>query len=175
MADRRLPSAPVRQALPRVVAGSRAEGRHPDDVAADFPGVDVRCVALVRDGRLYRLTVDSRMIPGDSVWFVAPDEVAENIARMFAGTGGELSANASFFGEFVVDPECLAGDLADAYGLTIAEHERRLSVGALLLARLGRAAVVGDRVHIGAFVLTVREMSAKGVITAAGLKCPPHV
>ena len=159
----------------RVVAGSRAEGRHPDDVAADFPGVDVRCVALVRDGRLYRLTVDSRMIPGDSVWFVAPDEVAENIARMFAGTGDELSANASFFGEFVVDPECLAGDLADAYGLTIAEHERRLSVGALLLARLGRAAVVGDRVHIGAFVLTVREMSAKGVITAAGLKCPPHV
>ena len=159
----------------RVVAGSRAEGRHPDDVAADFPGIDVRCVALVRDGRLYRLNVDSRMIPGDSVWFVAPDEVAENIARMFAGTGDELSANASFFGEFVVDPECLAGDLADAYGLTIAEHERRLSVGALLLARLGRAAVVGDRVHIGAFVLTVREMSAKGVITAAGLKCPPHV
>ncbi len=159
----------------RVVAGSRAEGRHPDDVAADFPGIDVRCVALVRNGRLYRLNVDSRMIPGDSVWFVAPDEVAENIARMFAGTGGELSANASFFGEFVVDPECLAGDLADAYGLTIAEHERRLSVGALLLARLGRAAVVGDRVHIGAFVLTVREMSVKGVITAAGLKCPPHV
>ena len=159
----------------RVVAGSRAEGRHPDDVAADFPGIDVRCVALVRNGRLYRLNVDSRMIPGDSVWFVAPDEVAEDIARMCAGTGGELSANASFFGEFVVDPECLAGDLADAYGLTIAEHERRLSVGALLLARLGRAAVVGDRVHIGAFVLTVREMSAKGVITAAGLKCPPHV
>ena len=158
----------------RVSAGSRAEGRHPDDLTADFPGIDVRCVALVRGGHLYRLTVDSRMIPGDSVWFVAPDEVAENIARMFGGTGGELSANASFFGEFVVDPECLAGDLADAYGLTIAEHERRLSVGALLRARLGRAAVVGDRVHIGAFVLTVREMSARGVITAAGLKCPPH-
>lgn len=159
----------------RVSAGSRAEGRHPDDLTADFPGIDVRCVALVRGGHLYRLTVDSRTIPGDSVWFVAPDEVAEDIARMFGGTGGELSANASFFGEFVVDPECLAGDLADAYGLTIAEHERRLSVGALLLARLGRAAVVGDRVHIGAFVLTVREMSARGVITAAGLKCPPHV
>ena len=159
----------------RVMAGSRAEGRHPDDLAAEFPGLDVRCVALVRGGHLHRLTLDSRMIPGDSVWFVAPDEVAEDIARVFGGTGGELSANASFFGEFVVDPECLAGDLADAYGLTIAEHERRLSVGALLLARLGRAAVVGDRVHIGAFVLTVREMSARGVITAAGLKCPPHV
>ncbi|WEN41648.1 K(+)/H(+) antiporter NhaP2 [Thauera sp. GDN1] len=157
----------------RVIAGSRAEGRHPDDLAAEFPGLDVRCVALVRGGHLHQLTVDSRMIPGDSVWFVAPDEIADRIARMFGGTGGELSANASFFGEFVVDPECSAGDLADAYGLGIAEHERRLSVGELLLARLGRAAVVGDRVHIGAFVLTVREMSAKGVITAAGLKCPP--
>lgn len=158
----------------RVVAGSRAEGRHPDDVAADFPGIDVRCVALVRDGHLHRLRVDSRMIPGDSVWFVAPDEIADRIARIFGGTGGELIANARFFGEFVVDPECRAGDLADAYGLRIGEHERRLSVGALLLARLGRAAVVGDRVQVGAFVLTVREMSAKGVITAVGLKCPPR-
>jgi cell volume regulation protein A len=158
----------------RVAAGSRAEGRHPDDLTADFPGIDVRCVALVRGGHLHRLTVDSRMIPGDSVWFVAPDELAEDIARVFGGTGGELSANASFFGEFVVDPECLAGDLADAYGLTIAEHERHQSVGDMLLARLGRAAVVGDRVHIGAFVLTVREMSDKGVIKAVGLKCPPR-
>ncbi|MDX9887423.1 potassium/proton antiporter [Thauera sp.] len=158
----------------RVVAGSRAEGRHPDDVAEDFPGFDVRCVALVREGSLHRLTVDSRMVPGDSVWFVAPDEIADQIARIYGGTRGELSANASFFGEFVVDPGCLAGDLADAYGLSIAERERRLSVGDLLLARLGRAAVVGDRVSIDTFVLTVREMSARGVITAVGLKCPPR-
>ena len=158
----------------RVAAGSRAEGRHPDELTADFPGIDVRCVALVRGGHLHRLTVESRMVPGDSVWFVAPDELAEDIARVFGGTGGELSANASFFGEFVVDPECLAGDLADAYGLTIGQHERRQSVGDMLLARLSRAAVVGDRVHIGAFVLTVREMSDKGVIKAVGLKCPPR-
>ncbi len=158
----------------RVAAGSRAEGRHPDELAADFPGIDVRCVALVRGGHLHRLTLESRMIPGDSVWFVAPDELAEDLARVFGGTGGELSANASFFGEFVVDPECLAGDLADAYGLSITEHERRQSVGELLLTRLGRAAVVGDRVHVGTFVLTVREMSNKGVIKAAGLKCPPR-
>ncbi len=156
-----------------VAGGSRAEGRHPDSVADEFPGEDVRCVALVRARRLHPLTAHTRMIPGDSVWFVAPDAIADQIARLFGGTGGELSANASFFGEFVVDPECLAGDLADAYGLSIAERERRLSVGALMLARLGRAAVVGDRVEIGAFTLTVREMSDRGVITAAGLKCPP--
>lgn len=157
-----------------VAAGSRAEGRHPDDLAADFPGHDVRCVAVVRSNRLHRLDMDTRLMPADSVWMIAPDEIAERLARAFAGSGGELTANASFFGEFVVDPGCDAGDLADAYGLGIAEHERRLSVGALMRVRLGRAAVVGDRVHIGAFVLTVREMSAAGAITAAGLKCPSH-
>lgn len=38
-------------------------------------------------------------------------------------------------------------------------------------ARLGRPAVVGDRVRIGSFVLSVREME-KGQITGVGLKCP---
>jgi len=156
----------------RVAAGSRAEGRHPDEVADDFEGIGVRCVALVRSGHLHRLTLDTRMILGDSVWFVAPDELAERIARVFGGTGGELSANASFFGEFVVDPSCLASDLADAYGLDIGADERVKPVGTLLEHRLGRAAVVGDRVQIGAFTLTVREMTDKGVITAIGLKCP---
>ena len=155
-----------------VVAGSRAEGQHPDDISAEFEGIDVRCVALVRGGALQRLTVETRLIPGDSVWFIAPDEVADRIARMFGGMGGNLGANASFFGEFVVDPECLAGDLADAYGLGIEARERTLSVGQMLLARLGRAAVVGDRVHIGAFTLTVREMSDAGALTSVGIKCP---
>jgi cell volume regulation protein A len=112
------------------------------------------------------------MLPGDSVWFVAPDEEADRIARLFGGMGGNLGASVSFFGEFVVDPECLAGDLADAYGLGIEARERTLSVGQMLLARLGRAAVVGDRVHIGAFTLTVREMSDAGALTSVGIKCP---
>ncbi len=158
------------------VAGSRAEGRHPDDVGSGFSRGSM-CVAwrwCATDG-LYRLTVDSRMDPGDSVWFVAPDEIAENIARMLRRHRGELTANAELLRRVRGRSRSLAGDLADAYGLTHRRIGARWSVGALLLARLGRAAVVGDRVEIGAFVLTVREMSVKGVITAAGLKCPPHV
>lgn len=155
-----------------VAAGSRAEGVHPDDIATEFDGIDVRCVALVRGGMLHRLTVDTRMFPGDAVWFVAPDEVAEQIARIFGGRGGNLGENARFFGEFVVDPECLAGDLADAYGLVIEADERTQSVGQMLLERLGRPAVVGDRVQVGAFSLTVREMSEGGRLTSVGLKCP---
>jgi cell volume regulation protein A len=104
---------------------------------------------------------------------IAPDEISERLARSFAGSRGELTANASFFGEFVVDPGSRASDLADAYGLRIEEAERALGMGELLAVRLGRPPVVGDRVEIGAFVLTVREMGDKGRITALGLKCPP--
>jgi NhaP-type Na+/H+ and K+/H+ antiporter len=32
--------------------------------------------------------------------------------------------------------------------------------------------VVGDRVSIGSFELTVRELDEDGVITSVGLKCP---
>jgi NhaP-type Na+/H+ and K+/H+ antiporter len=70
-------------------------------------------------------------------------------------------------------PDSRASDLADAYGLRIAEAERELAMGELLAVRLGRPPVVGDRVDIGAFALTVREMGDKGRITALGLKCPP--
>lgn len=156
-----------------VEAGAKAEGRHPDELGSDHPGHDVRCVALVREGGLHRLTPDTRLRPGDSVWMIAPDEISERLARSFAGSRGELTANASFFGEFVVDPGSRASDLADAYGLRIEEAERELAMGELLSVRLGRPPVVGDRVEIGAFVLSVREMGDKGRITALGLKCPP--
>ena len=67
-------------------------------------------------------------------------------------------------------------------GLVVASHGRHCMVETPVGERRichprgkKNQVVVGDRVHIGAFVLTVREMSARGVITAAGLKCPPHV
>ena len=50
-----------------VTAGSRAEGRHPDDLAGDFPGHDVRCVALVRSGGLQRLGLDTARFPSHNL------------------------------------------------------------------------------------------------------------
>jgi cell volume regulation protein A len=64
--------------------------------------------------------------------------------------------------------------LAAAYGFKLAEGEAILQLGGLVAKRLGRRAVVGDRIRIGTFVLTVRLMDAAGVITQIGLKCPPR-
>ena len=73
----------------RVEAGSRAEGRHPDDVAAEAGGISVRCVALVQRGKLQRMGLNTRLVPGDSLWLVAPDELAGEIARLFNSSDEE--------------------------------------------------------------------------------------
>lgn len=158
----------------RVESGSSAENRHPDDVAAECGGLAVRCVSLVRDGAVQPLRIDTRLSRGDLVWFVAGDKHAEQLARQFArgGTDTELSAHAGFFGEFIVDPSCAAGELAAAYGFALSDAERRLTLGALLRRRMGSGVVIGDRVKIGQFELTVRDVDDQGTITGVGLKCP---
>ena len=156
----------------RVTAGSAAEGRHPDDLASEFIHAEVRCIALVRSGKLLEMKADLRLRPGDSAWFIAPESAAEPLARIFGGATLDLGRNTRFFGEFVVAPDCLAGDLATAYGFSLLPGEVALPLAEVLVARLGRPAVVGDRVQIGGFVLVVREMGAAGRIGSVGLKCP---
>jgi len=155
----------------RVGSGSAAEGSHPDDIAVGFgePG-EVRCVAVTRDQHMLRLDSDSRLCTGDSVWFAASDALAEPIARSFSPVSGELSAHAGFFGEFVVDPACLAGDLALNYGFDLPPEQAGLDLQSLMQASLGRRAVVGDRVRIGAIQLSVRSIDAGGRVTGVGLK-----
>ncbi len=158
----------------RVAAGSRAEGRHPDDLLDEEGSDAVRCVAVVRRGNLLRTTSGTRLAQGDSVWLAAPDELAERLAKAFAagGAGNELTAHAGFFGEFVVDPHCPAGELAAAYGFELQEDEVELPLAVMFRRRLARPPVVGDKVSIGAFVLTVKEMDHAGHVTQMGLKCP---
>jgi len=158
----------------RVEAGSGAENRHPDDVAAECGGLAVRCVSLVRAGEVQPLRIDTRLAKGDFVWFVAGEKHTEQLAELFArgGTDTELSAHAGFFGEFIVDPSCSAGELAAAYGFALEAAEKPMSLGELLRGRIGRRVVVGDRVRIGQFELTVRDVDDQGVVTGIGLKCP---
>ncbi|HRP97121.1 MAG TPA: potassium/proton antiporter [Rhodocyclaceae bacterium] len=164
--------------LMEYVVGQRslAEGMHPDDLVAQEAGADVRCAAVLRDGALVALNDATRLRTGDSVWLIAPDQMAERLSAAFApGKADELSAHAGFFGEFTVAADCPAGDLAAAYGLILAAGEEMLPLGELFTRRLGRPAVEGDRVRIGAFELTVRHVDAKGHIDQIGLKCPRPV
>lgn len=157
----------------RVGPGSRAEGLHPDELIAREGYPDVRCATVLRSGGQVPLDEFTRLEAGDSVWLIAPDALAEPLAVAFApaGAAGELTAHSRFFGEFLVDPSSPAGELASAYGFVLAPGEESLELRGLVVKRLGRPAVVGDRVRIGVFVLTVRKMDGD-MVTQIGLKCP---
>ena len=154
----------------KVEHGSLAEGRHPDDVAADIGGLSVRCVALVRGGDMRRLAIDTRLSDRDLVWYVAPEEAANKLAVLFSA-GSHQADQREFFGQFNVDPTLAAGDLAAAYGLTLAATEYTQPIGRVVERRLGREPVAGDHIEIGAFSLIVREVE-EGEISSIGLKFP---
>ena len=154
----------------KVEHGSLAEGRHPDDVAAGIGGLSVRCVALVREGDMRRLAIDTRLSDKDLVWYVAPEEAANKLAVLFSA-GSHQADQREFFGQFNVDPTLAAGDLAAAYGLTLAAAEYTQPIGRVVEHRLGREPVAGDHVEIGAFSLIVREVE-EGEISSIGLKFP---
>lgn len=152
---------------------SRADGAHPDDLTRSEASADVRCVAVLRRGRLITLDAETELREGDGVWLMAPDALAEKLAKAFkAGRDDELSNNAAFFGEFTVAADSLAGDLATAYGLMLEPGEDGLSLRALFSRRLGRHPVEGDRIAVGGFQLIVRHTDERGKVDEIGLKCP---
>ena len=155
----------------RVTEGCRAEGRHPDAVAAELAAGTVRALAVVRAGKHRPLAASTRLRAGDNVWFMAPEEIADDIAEFFGTAAQDIGQNLNFYGEFAVDPACNAGDLAIAYGLELVEGEAAKRLHEVMRIRLDRPAVVGDRIPIGRFTLVVREM-IDDRITLAGLKFP---
>lgn len=157
----------------RVGKRSRAEGCQPDTLLSNEAGPEARCISLLRNGRAIPLNRATRLREHDSLWVIAPDEFVERLAEAFApGTEHELSVNAGFFGEFTVAADCMAGDLASAYGLKLEDGEAGLTIAKFIIRRLGRHAVEGDRITVGAFELTVRHVNGRGAIDKVGLKCP---
>ena len=96
----------------------------------------------------------------------------EKLAEQFYQTGNATRTSQHFFGEFVLPPDALAGDLADAYGLVLSAEERNLSLRHLFKARFEGMPVEGDRIFIGEFELTVKETDDDGRMEWLGLKVP---
>ncbi|MDO5640529.1 MAG: potassium/proton antiporter [Neisseria sp.] len=155
-----------------VVADADVEGMHPDEVAQDLDLLATRCFALIRNHDRVELGLDTRLQQGDVAWYIVPQEQVETLAKRFTETGSSMSLSQSFFGEFVVNPSSLAGDLAAAYGLQLDEEERGMTLRGLFKKRFDGVPVEGDRIHIGDFVLTVKETDKDGTMKWLGLKVP---
>lgn len=153
----------------RVEPQSLALGMLPGALT-DVRGRPVRCAALVRKGRPLRAPSATALEAGDEVWLLASPDQVERLTALFGHQErcGHLAVS-NFFGEFVLDADSAAAALAATYGLQLDPEELSGSTSELLIRRLGRQPVVGDRVRLGTVELTVRAIDGKR-IGSVGLK-----
>jgi cell volume regulation protein A len=138
----------------RVAAGSPAAERAFEGLPLPHP---MRLVAVLREGVVMDKEKLDRLHPGDVVMALAPPEAVEAVDRLFAERPKHRPGMASL-GDFVLDPAVPMATVVDLYGLPASIADRAKPAGTFLRQRLGRAPVVGDRVHLGLVDLIVRRL-----------------
>jgi cell volume regulation protein A len=128
---------------------------------------------VVRDGRSMKYQDSGRLVAGDHVYIFVPDRYPRLLDRLFASRTAVEPEDADFFGAFTVDPARPATDLELAYGIGLTDSEAKMTIRALILARLGGRAEYADRVTIGPIELIVRDVDENGAITGVGLSFEP--
>jgi cell volume regulation protein A len=128
---------------------------------------------VVRDGRSMKYQDAGRLVAGDHVYIFVPDRYPRLLDRLFASRTEVSPDDADFFGAFAVDPARSAGELEANYGPGLNEAERKLTIGQLMLQRLGGRAEYADRVTLGSIELIVRDVDENGKIVSVGLSFEP--
>ena len=128
---------------------------------------------VVREGRSMRFQDMGRLQAGDNVYIFVPDRYPRLLDKLFASRAVVDPEDADFFGAFAVDPARPAEELEAAYAPGLTEAERKLTIGALAIERLGGHAEYADRVPLGPIELIVRDVDDKGRITGLGLSFEP--
>ncbi|MCC7273160.1 MAG: potassium/proton antiporter [Alphaproteobacteria bacterium] len=155
----------------RVAAGSAAVGHVP--VELHLPA-DAAVVTVLRDDRVLRPEAGEPLAPDDLVLALARTETLYRLDRLFAAQVRPLHEAVELtLGDFPVDPATAIGTIVDFYGLPASVADRALRADAYVTDHLGREAVAGDAVPLGAAELVVRE-TVRGRIERLGLRLDPE-
>jgi cell volume regulation protein A len=128
---------------------------------------------VVREGRSMKYQDSGRLVAGDHVYIFVPDRYPRLLDRLFASRTEVSPDDADFFGAFAVDPARSAAELEANYAPGLAETEQKLSIGQLMLQRLGGHAEYADRITLGTIELIVRDVDDDGNIVSVGLSLDP--
>lgn len=153
----------------RVEAASEAENSHPYAMARAAEFAEGRLFALIRNGETIKVNLATRMQAGDIAWYVLPEHLGAAFARQFADYRHNQQ---QFYGEFVVKPDVKVGELAAAYGLKVDDTEAQAALADVFRERFGDVPVAGDRIELGGFRITVKELDEQSHIKWLGLKMP---
>lgn len=132
-----------------------------------------RFLTVIRGAQALEPPALDRLMPDDTVIaMVEPDQLPA-LEFLFAPALRTADREDSgVFGEFTFAAGTPAAAIVDLYGLAVTPAEKLATLGELLQQRLGRLAVVGDRVPVGHVELVVRSMEEER-ITAVGIELDP--
>ncbi|AFL74227.1 potassium/proton antiporter [Thiocystis violascens] len=131
-----------------------------------------RVVAILRDRHLLEQLEPLDPRPGDYLYLMADPADLPTLDRLFVASPAPARlSDLAFFGEFVLNGDARVGDLCTAYGICLADSERRLTLDELIRRGLNAHPVVGDRLQLGSVELVVRQVRDDR-IAQVGLKLP---
>ena len=130
---------------------------------------------VVRDGRSIKFQDAGRLMARDHVYIFVPDRYPRLLDRLFASRTEVDPEDEDFFGAFAVDPDRPASrSRSPPTTRSSPKAKRAMTIGALMVARLGGHAEYADRVSLGPIELIVRDVDEKGRIISVGVALEPR-
>lgn len=106
---------------------------------------------------------------GDHIYLLAPPERASALDRFFVDMPSWAEPDPGALGDFLLPGDSTIGGLADAYGLTVDQAERPVTVTDYFAQRTGNAVRKSDVVPLGGVWLVALQV-VEGRVVSAGLR-----
>ena len=156
----------------RVAEYSKAERSHPYALTRLKQFANARLFALIRDGAIMKVGMNTQMRKGDVAWYVFPEDRGNEFAEQFA-SNKQSESEQEFYGEIEVKPYVRIGELAKAHQLNLREEDADRTLGELFRERFGDVPVAGDRLDLDGYEITIKELDERGYMKWLALKMPP--
>jgi cell volume regulation protein A len=175
-------------ALPRSERGPRrVELDLPGQLEQELVGYPVRSKSLyfrrglipswskptlvIRNEQILTPSEADPIAPGDYIYLLAPPERAEALDRFFVDMQPSSAPDPHLLGHFVVSGEHTLSELAEIYGVKVAEDEAKLTLSDYFDVHLDNAPKEGATLPLDSIVLVARNLSG-GRVNVVGLRLP---
>ena len=109
--------------------------------------------------------------PGDYIYLLAPPEKAEALDRFFVDMQPSSAPDPHLLGDFMVSGEHTLGEVAEIYGINVAEDDKKLTLSDYFDVHLDHAPKEGATLALDTIVLVARSISG-GRVNVVGLRLP---
>ena len=126
---------------------------------------------VIRDERILTPTEADPIAPGDYIYLLAPPQKAAALDRFFVDMQPSAAPDPHLLGDFTVSGAHQLGELAEIYGVKVAEGEAELTLADFFDIHLDHAPKEGATLALDTIVLVARSISG-GRVNIVGLRLP---